>query len=742
MRRLVLILILVIPLFGSWKDLSLPERKAWVVRHFGEMELKRIERLNLLEDDWLFEGRQPESLNVRIVGRWPFGPTFEVTGDTIRELVFQGSGSGVRILDISNMPNVQELATIAAPYAGLIRGLAVKDTVLVVLQGADGFTIYGTANASNPGELSRMFIGQWLNDCFIKDSLLFIAGDDSLRIFNLKDPASPQWLGGTPVTALGIYVQGNYAYLVYQGYLRIYDISDPTNPTQMGIWSTTVDCQTVWVSDTVAYIGTYNDGLQIINVKNVASPFKITDYPCGDTRGLFMVEDPIKFLYLPDHDDLRILDVSDPANPQLVDSVQTPGWAVDVWANRETGPGAYIFVGDHFEGIGVYDTEQPSDIQWLYQYGEAEIARDVVVQGNYLYLAERRSGVKIIDISNPQDPQEIASIRDTVHYVADFKAIGVQDTILFTINDFGIFMAFSVSDPVNPYLIDSMNIMGYGNGSIVFSDSVAFTADAAVLAVNISDPTQIDTFRSYLLPPGGGNDIGAIDSLVFVAFSGNGHGLRIINYADPWNPYELGYLPTSSECYGICLSDTICYIDDRDYGIRAISVANPGNPYQVGFYPLPSFGTGFAIAGDTLFNSQGGLRVLNVSDSANMSEIGYYQWGYYTGQLWTDGSYIYCARSQAGMTIMEFYGSSVEESQYQTLSHIRIPSVVHGDILLVSGLRKKAKLKIYDALGRVALNRDLTSQDTNLRLTGLKSGVYFLSLEGEISKVHKFVLLK
>ncbi|RKX68887.1 hypothetical protein DRP53_09750, partial [candidate division WOR-3 bacterium] len=141
MSKLLMVLILAIPLSGSWKDLSLEERYDWVVRHFGEYEAERLERMNLLEDDWLFEGRQPESLNVRIVGRWPFGPTFEVTGDTIRNLVFQGSGSGVRILDISNMPNVNELSRIAAPYAGLIRGLAVRDTILVVLQGADGFTV-------------------------------------------------------------------------------------------------------------------------------------------------------------------------------------------------------------------------------------------------------------------------------------------------------------------------------------------------------------------------------------------------------------------------------------------------------------------------------------------------------------------------------------------------------------------------------------------------------------------------
>ena len=89
MKKLLVVLILAISLFGSWRDLHTAERRAWVIRHFGRYEVERLERLNLLEDDWLFEGRQPESLNVRIVGRWPFGPTFEVTGDTIRNFLIQ-----------------------------------------------------------------------------------------------------------------------------------------------------------------------------------------------------------------------------------------------------------------------------------------------------------------------------------------------------------------------------------------------------------------------------------------------------------------------------------------------------------------------------------------------------------------------------------------------------------------------------------------------------------------------------
>jgi len=41
-------------------------------------------------------------LNVSFVGNWPFGRSYAVTNDTIRDVCFLGSGGGVHILDVSD----------------------------------------------------------------------------------------------------------------------------------------------------------------------------------------------------------------------------------------------------------------------------------------------------------------------------------------------------------------------------------------------------------------------------------------------------------------------------------------------------------------------------------------------------------------------------------------------------------------------------------------------------------------
>ena len=44
-----------------------------------------------------------DSLNVRFVGNWPFGKSYAVCVDSVRNLVFVGSGGGIYVLDVSQV---------------------------------------------------------------------------------------------------------------------------------------------------------------------------------------------------------------------------------------------------------------------------------------------------------------------------------------------------------------------------------------------------------------------------------------------------------------------------------------------------------------------------------------------------------------------------------------------------------------------------------------------------------------
>lgn len=138
-----------------------------------------------------------DSLNCRFVGNWPFGPSYAVSYDSIRNLAFLGSGGGVYILDVSN--------------------------------------------PSSPRKVSdAIYTRRIVREVFYKNNRLYIAvGDLGLEIWDVTNPSSPSKLGS--YNALGwawdVYITGSYAYVadgVIPAHLRIIDISNPANPFEVG----------------------------------------------------------------------------------------------------------------------------------------------------------------------------------------------------------------------------------------------------------------------------------------------------------------------------------------------------------------------------------------------------------------------------------------------------------------------------------------------------------------------------
>jgi len=134
-----------------------------------------------------FSGTKSDSLNVRCVGRWLYGPAYAVVvqGD----YTYLGSGGGIYILDISDPTSPTKVAEIATP--GVVWGL------------------------------------------FVDNPRLYVADERAgLRIINVADPANPYEEGyyNTPGYATGVYVLGSYAYVAHGGGLRIINVADPAKP--------------------------------------------------------------------------------------------------------------------------------------------------------------------------------------------------------------------------------------------------------------------------------------------------------------------------------------------------------------------------------------------------------------------------------------------------------------------------------------------------------------------------------
>jgi len=98
--------------------------------------------------------------------------------------------------------------------------------------------------------------------------------------------------------------------------------------------------------------------------------------------------------YVANFGSLQIIDVSDPANPEIIGSAATPGSASGVALS-----GTNAYVADEYGGLHVIDVSNPSKPQIIASISTPGSSSDVVVSDDKVYVAVGSSGLIIIPVT-------------------------------------------------------------------------------------------------------------------------------------------------------------------------------------------------------------------------------------------------------------------------------------------------------------------------------------------------------
>jgi hypothetical protein len=251
-----------------------------------------------------------------------------------------------------------------------------------------------------------------------------------IALFDVRDPTDPRPLGSYR-TSYGVHncdLQGDYAYLTAGSELEIVDVAD--DPEAVARWSV-VDydegyadvpmgfrsLHDVYVRGDYAYLAYWDAGAWILDVSDPTEPTYVghgADHSleellaASEEGGLaFRYEPPGNAHYVQPSDDGTLL------------AVGRESWNVrrnDDQADDPGGPG----------GITLWDTTDPSaperratidpppvpEGEPATYSGYWTTAHNFDVVGDYLYSSWYRGGVKVHDISDPENPGELAHWRD------------------------------------------------------------------------------------------------------------------------------------------------------------------------------------------------------------------------------------------------------------------------------------------------------------------------------------------
>jgi len=357
-------------------------------------------------------------------------------------------------------PHLGELIALGGEYAYLssrITGLNVVDLSL------DGLEAVG-----------RMRVGSGTGPLLLMDSRLYLSvpakDPKGVWILDVSEPTRPKRVANAPLPhqAEGVFVSGDHAYIAdgHDG-LYIIDVSDPRHPQEaghleeprMGL------AEDLWVSGTEVYMAD-GTGLAIIDASDPAHPVMdtyIDDRP--KTMGHW-VEGCMRsgdYLYVAAASELRVLNVADPSNVSEVATVAMPR-AREVWVD-----GDYLYVVDVKHALRILDISKPDapvEVSVVETVGEPY---DVVVKDGYAYLTDSGSrggkpglGLVIIDVSVPEEAKIISNLYGPmVGKATKVQGLDIQgDTVYMgTVYEDGVW-EIDVSDPHHPTKIGHRDTPG------------------------------------------------------------------------------------------------------------------------------------------------------------------------------------------------------------------------------------------------------------------------------------------
>src|SRR3989338_122928 len=316
------------------------------------------------------------------------------------------------------------------------------------------------------------------------------------------------------------------------------------------------------------------------------------------------------------------------ATPTVIGSLSLgTGIANDIFVSHQ-----YAYVAASADGLRVIDITDPNNPALVGQEDtDPGTAYSVVVSGNYAYVAYS-SGLAIFDVSVPSAPVKIG---DTVGGSGDDLALSGNYVYLLS-NAAGL-RSIDITDPYNPQVFDTLNV---GTGTL--------------------ENLEISGHFAYI--------------------TDTDDGLFVIDISNPTDLVQVGTVDNGNYASALVLSGHYAYIGNNlDSSVEIIDVADPTSPVLADSLALNGFAAETPIdlmtAGNYLFigANSADLLVFDATSSTAPSRVGTIDdiASIDVFSIFSDGNYIYSAGREVGvgghLNVIDISGAKISTAQVGTL---------------------------------------------------------------------------
>ncbi|APF19971.1 LVIVD repeat-containing protein [Caldithrix abyssi DSM 13497] len=565
-----------------------------------------------------------------------------VSGDY---LYFTTEGSGFYIDE--NFTAGLTIVNISDPHHPVVESFYQSNERYFAVTGIDHYVyvsasskvqIFDVSDPRKPTALSSYAINNTPKDLICYEQKLFVSAQNAgVLIYDLTDPSQPSLLGSIPVWASSVTVHDNLAAVSGNTYsVPIYSINDPANPQKLGEINSENNNDSFYAavfSGSLLYItgSNYDQStrfmLKTYDLTNPSAPVFKNGY--FDTSGLSnsnagrFISIEGQYALVATNDGLRILQLNDPAPPEMVSF-----YATNITPGHLQVIGNYAYftyqIGNFsMNGFSIVDVSDPSCLRetgYMYLKPYAQDRPAIAVNGNRAYVIvpaispDSARGLHVIDISDVGNPVKIQFIPLSVMLKDIIASSG--DYLYFQTTNMETIYVYNISDPDNPYLSGTyeINIWDYGYAQDYFLDGnfLYVGTTKGLLILDRSAPANLQYRNFYTLPDGyyGVNGVYVSEQTAYLATQ---NGLLAVDISDVANPALLA--GNSGFLMDVTLIGNDIYVANPGQGIFLYQLSG-SNFVQEGYYDNKNYNLYKLFAhNDLIYATYEGLMIFQKGPS-------------------------------------------------------------------------------------------------------------------------------
>ena len=310
--------------------------------------------------------------------------------------------------------------------------------------------------------------------------------------------------------------------------------------------------------------------------------------------------------------------------------------------NQVALSGSYAYVAAGKKGLKIIDISDPRQLNQV-ALVETGDARDVAVKGEYAFVADGSNGIKVIDINDPNRPF-IAGSR----YTSNALAIITAGNYVFVADGEKGVKVLDISSPKNPLRVATL--AASDARSIRLEGNLLYIADAVegLIVIDVADPENPQLKSRFRTS--GALDLDIEGTLLCLALGEN--GIKILDISDREKIVLIASYDTNFAA-GVDLSKSFAFVADGEAGLKVIDISNPAHPVQFETFEAED-ARGITVRENYVFLADAsGLLRIRILIQGNSFQVASYETDGRAYSVTIAGNSAYIADHQQGVKLVD-----------------------------------------------------------------------------------------